>query len=326
MTSRLAAPWKGRTPFVSVVLCTRNRAKFLNEALQSLVTQEFPREGYEIVLVDNASDDATPEVASKFSALADLRYIREERIGLCIARNTGWQAARGPIIAYFDDDAAACPGWLAAIADAFARHDRTEADGRIGVVGGPVSPRWLAPRPSWLPDSVACSLTIVDWGPEEKILVDIDREWLVGANMALPKRILEEAGGFHPWLDRVGDNLLSSGDVFLQKEVMRRGYACLYVPGMAIEHVVPPSRLGQDWFLKRFYWQGMSDAVMHLIEQTPTPGQRIRAAWVRGRLLMRNRRLQALVASGQTPESFALKCFAWLDIGFILGVLGAARR
>jgi glucosyl-dolichyl phosphate glucuronosyltransferase len=310
-------------PFVSVVLCTRNRADFLEAAIRSLVAQDFPRDRFEIILVDNASSDATPEVARSFAAEADLRYVREERIGLCIARNTGWQAARGPIIAYFDDDAVARPGWLAAIADAFARHDGTD----IGVVGGPVSPLWQAPRPPWLPDAVAGSLTIVDWGPEEKILTNIDREWLVGANMALPKGVLEETGGFHPWLDRVGGSLLSSGDVFLQKAVMRLGYACLYVPGMAIEHVVPPSRLGQDWFLKRFYWQGISDAVMHLIEQSPSPRQRVRAAWERARRLMRNRRrLRSLFASGKSPETFALKCFAWLDIGFILGLLGAARR
>jgi glucosyl-dolichyl phosphate glucuronosyltransferase len=311
------------TSFVSVVLCTRNRAASLEAALQSIVEQDFPRDRYEIVLVDNASTDATPDLARSFAAVADLRYIREERIGLCIARNTGWQAARGPIVAYFDDDAVAGPSWLAAIADAFVRH----GDSRIGVIGGPVSPLWQAPRPPWLADVVAGSLTIVDWGREEKVLVDIDREWLVGANMALPKRVLEETGGFHPWLDRVGSSLLSSGDVFLQKAVIQRGYACLYVPEMAIEHLVPPSRLGQDWFLKRFYWQGVSDAVMHLIEQSPPPRQRVRVAWSRARHLMRNRRrLRSLFASGASPETFALKCFAWLDIGFILGLLGAARR
>ena len=322
MSSAPCPPGRG-TDFLSVVLCTRNRADLLEVALRSIVEQSFPRDRYEILLVDNASSDATPDVARRFAAEVDLRYIREERIGLCIARNTGWQAARGAIIAYFDDDAVARPGWLAAIADAFARHDGTE----IGIVGGPVSPLWQAPRPSWLPDSIASSLTIVDWGSEEKILANIDREWLVGANMALPRHVLEETGGFHPWLDRVGENLLSSGDVFLQKEAMRRGYACLYVPQMAIEHVVPPSRLGQDWFLKRFYWQGISDAVMHLIEHSPSPRQRIRAAWGRMRHLMRNRhRLRALMAAAPGPEGFALKCFAWLDIGFILGILGAARR
>lgn len=324
MASATAMLHKDGAFFVSVIICTRNRAALLEVALRSLIAQNVPRDGYEIILVDNASDDATPEVAQTFATQADLHYVREERVGLCIARNTGWQAARGPIVAYFDDDAIARPGWLAAITAAFARHD----DRNIGVVGGPVSPLWQSPRPPWLPDSVAGSLTIVDWGTQEKILTDLQREWLVGANMALPKRILEQTGGFHPWLDRVGDNLLSSGDIFLQKAVMRSGYACLYVPEMAIEHIVPGSRLGQTWFLKRFYWQGISDAVMYLIEHNaPSPMHRIRAAWIRARQLMRNhRRLRALVVSARIPETFERKCFAWLDIGFILGVLGAAGR
>ena len=96
---------------------------------------------------------------------------------------------------------------------------------------------------------------------------------------------------------------------------------------MAIEHVVPASRLGKDWFLRRFYWQGVSDAVMHLIERSPSPAGRVRAALARGRQLMRNRRrMRSLLSSAQSPEVFALKCFALLDIGFILGLLGAARR
>ena len=309
--------------FISVVLCTRNRAEYLEHALRSLVEQDYPRSGFEIVLVDNGSTDRTQEVAQSFSGAAELQYVREDLIGLCIARNTGWRAARGPTVAYFDDDAVARPGWLRAIGEAFARHAAAD----VRVIGGPVIPIWQADRPPWLDDKVAGSLTIVDWGESEKVLADVDKEWLVGANMAMPKTMLEEIGGFHPGLDRIGNNLLSSGDVFLQKQVTKRGFACLYIPEMAIEHIVPPSRLQRDWFLRRFYWQGISDAVMYLIERSPTPGARIRAAWDRSRRLARNRRrLTALVSSASSSEAFALRCFAWLDIGFILGLLGAARR
>jgi glycosyltransferase involved in cell wall biosynthesis len=321
MASKDAA--EGAAPLISVVLCTRNRADLLEKALLSVSEQDFPSSDYEIILVDNASTDRTADVAQRFQGRAPLRYIHEERVGLCIARNTGWRAAKGQIIAYFDDDAIARPGWLRAIHDIFAQSNAAT----IGVAGGPVAPIWQAPRPAWLADTVASSLTIVDWGPSEKIILDIDREWLVGANMAMRKRVLEEVGGFHPWLDRVGRNLLSSGDVFLQKEILRRGYTCLYVPAMAIEHLVPASRLGKDWFLRRFYWQGVSDAVMHLIERSPSPAGRVRAALARGLQLMRNRRrMRSLLSSAQSPEVFALKCFALLDIGFILGLLGAARH
>jgi glycosyltransferase involved in cell wall biosynthesis len=306
---------------LSIVLCTLNRAKLLREAVLSIIQQDFPKSDYEIVVVDNGSTDQTAAVVRELQNKAPIRYLRDDRIGLCIARNTGWQAARGRYIAFFDDDAKAKPGWLAAIRDAFERNPV------IGVVGGRVAPIWEGVRPPWLADDIACSLTIVDWGSSEKVITDIRREWLVGANMAVPKAVLAEIGGFHPWLDRVGNNLLSSGDVFLQKQVIRRGYQCLYVPAIAIEHLVPPSRLAQDWFMRRFYWQGVSDAVMQLIEQSPSTTKRLRMAFARGEQLMRSRkRLKALISSSANPDAFAMKCFTLLDIGFILGLLGVARH
>jgi glycosyltransferase involved in cell wall biosynthesis len=309
-------------PLISVILCTRNRADLFEKAMASLVQQEFPSTDYEIIVVDNASTDRTPEIARRFQEIAPVRYFRETRLGLCIARNTGWQNAAGRYIAFFDDDAIARPGWLRAIWDAFERWPKS-----AGVIGGRVEPIWQGARPPWLSNEIAGSLTIVDWGPSEKIIEDIGREWLVGANMAVPKAVLFEVGGFHPWLDRVGDKLISSGDVFLQKEVMRRGYQCLYVPSVAIEHLVPPSRLNRKWFLQRFYWQGVSDAVMQLIERTPSPTGRILLALARIRTFIRSRsRIKALIFPAKSPDAFRLKCFALIDIGYIMGLLGAAHR
>jgi glycosyltransferase involved in cell wall biosynthesis len=309
-------------PLISVILCTRNRADLFEKAMASVVRQDFPKADYEIVVVDNGSTDRTPEIARHFQRLAPVRYVLENRIGLCVARNTGWQNATGRYISFFDDDAIAGSGWLRAIWDAFERVPKS-----VGVIGGCVHPIWQGTRPPWLPDEIACSLTIVDWGPSEKIIQDIGREWLAGANMAIPKAVLLEIGGFHPWLDRVGNNLLSSGDVFLQKEVMRRGYQCLYVPSIAIQHLVPPSRLNQKWFMRRFYWQGVSDAVMRLIEQSPTPVGRMWLALARiGQFMSSRQRLKWLILPATSPTAFKLKCFALLDIGYIAGLLGAARR
>ena len=239
MSASAAQP---RDPPISVIICTRNRAELLGRAIQSVVDQDVPSDMFELVVVDNASSDATPKVAHSFQDRIALRYVREERIGLCVARNTGWRAAFGRYVVFFDDDAIAKPGWLAAIKATFER-----AGSSVGVIGGRVDPIWEASRPRWLADEIAGSLTIVHWGDHEKVIRDLRREWLVGANMALPKDLLADIGGFHPWLDRVGNNLISSGDVFLQKEVMRRGYDCLYVPAIAIEHLVPASRLNQKW-------------------------------------------------------------------------------
>lgn len=312
----------GTTPLISVVLCTRNRADLLGKSMASVLAQDFPRSAYEIVVVDNGSSDHTRNVARRYTAAANVRYVLEERVGLCVARNTGWRAALAPYVALFDDDAIARPGWLAAIADTF---DRSSSG--VGVIGGRVDPIWLAPRPNWLADEIAGALTIVDWGPHEKEISDLRKEWLVGANMAAPKAVLAQVGGFHPWLDRVGNNLLSSGDVHLEMEIVRHGYRCLYVPTMAIEHVAPPSRLTQAWFTKRFYWQGMSDAVMEIINSAPSRRRRLKLAARRlARLGLSPEKLRALSLPTMEATRFRAKCLALIDVGYSAGILGAAGR
>lgn len=312
----------GAEPLLSVVICTRNRAELLSRALTSVVEQEFPRTDYEILIVDNGSSDRTREVANQFQTRAVVRYLREERLGLCVARNTGWRAASGRYVAFFDDDAIASPRWLATAKDGFAL-----TPSLVGAIGGPVRAIWEKSRPAWLADEILCSLTVIDWGPSDKLINDIAREWLVGANIVVPKALLAEVGGFHPWLDRVGDNLLSSGDIFLQKELMRRGYHCLYRPAMVIGHLVPASRLNQKWFFRRYYWQGISDAVMYLIEETPSPAERVRLALARTAGVMGSQqRIRSLVSRADSQDEFARKCFALIDVGFISGLLGTARR
>lgn len=309
-------------PLISVILCTRNRADLFDKAMASIAVQNFPRSAYEIVVVDNGSSDHTPNVAQCYAAEANVRYLREERVGLCVARNTGWRAAEGPYVALLDDDAIAQPGWLAAIANTFER-----SPGDVGVVGGRVDPIWLAPRPNWLADDVSQALTIVDWGPDEKEILDLRKEWLVGANMAAPKALIAEVGGFHPWLDRVRDNLLSNGDVHFEMEVIRRGYRCLYVPSMAIEHLVPSSRLTQAWFTKRFYWQGVSDAVMEIIGRTPSRRRRLELATRRiAHLGLSPEKLRALSFPTTDAIRFRIKCVALRDVGYAAGILGAAGR
>ncbi|MEZ4586205.1 MAG: glycosyltransferase [Gemmatimonadales bacterium] len=310
-----------REPLISVVVCTRDRAPQLRLALESLATQALPADGHEVLVVDNASTDDTREVAREYEARSAFRILTERRIGLCHARNAGWAAARGRYVAYFDDDAVAEPGWLVAIRDGFAEYPTA------GALGGRVTPIWEREPPSWLSHQVALGLTIVDWSSEPKLLADLKQEWLVGANLAVPRQLLEEVGGFHPGLDRVGSSLLSSGDVFLTEQIARRGYPIVYFPAMAVRHHVPASRLDQTWFRRRYYWQGVSDAMMRLLRSSLSPLARLAiAAAMTGRLLGSPRRLRSWLLPTDDPARFAEKCWAWIEVGHIAGLLGAGRR
>ena len=104
-------------PAVTVVIVTRNRASRLAAALRALRAQTLPRSAFEVVVVDDGSTDATPKVLSAEAAedVLDLRPVRRsEAGGAALARNDGWQAARGRLVAFTDDDCTPLPGWLEA--------------------------------------------------------------------------------------------------------------------------------------------------------------------------------------------------------------------
>ena len=91
---------------MSVIICTYNRCESLRQILQCLLFQDFDKFKYEIIVVDNNSTDNTREIVTEMSksSAVSIKYIFENRQGLCYARNTGIQYARGEIIAFTDDD------------------------------------------------------------------------------------------------------------------------------------------------------------------------------------------------------------------------------
>lgn len=85
---------------VSVVIPAYNYAHFLPEAIDSALSQSYPK--VEVIVVDDGSTDPTPEVAAKYGDR--IRYIRKQNAGLPAARNTGIQNASYPFIGFLDAD------------------------------------------------------------------------------------------------------------------------------------------------------------------------------------------------------------------------------
>lgn len=302
---------------ISAVICTHNRAHYLTKAISSLTEQDLSNEVYEIIIVDNRSTDKTRDVVENFAGLGNIRYLYEPVVGLSHARNTGWRNARSPYVAYLDDDAVANPAWLSRILKVFKTTDPSP-----GCVGGKVTPIWEAPRPTWLGDAIACSLTILDWSDTPHVVINLNSEWLVGANIAFPRKLLEILDGFTPHLDRSGNRLLSSGDVFLEKQVQKAGYTCFYHPEIAVSHHIPASRLTQSWFIRRYYFQGISDAVMQKLSQSPSRKRCLRIIAEKGAgLVLKPRQLLSLVLSTKNPERFTQKCFNLIVLGHVVGLL-----
>ena len=119
---------------ISAIICTHNRAQYLGAAIDSLLAQTLTN--IEVIVIDNASTDATAEVVQTRLSDARLRYVYEAKLGLSTARNTGAQLAKGDILAYLDDDAEASPQWLASLLEVYENNDK------IAIAGGKVTLLW----------------------------------------------------------------------------------------------------------------------------------------------------------------------------------------
>jgi glycosyltransferase involved in cell wall biosynthesis len=89
-------------PKVSIIIPCYNMARYLGEALSSALGQTFPY--FELLIIDDGSTDATPEIASGILADRRVRYIRQDNMGLSAARNKGIALSRGEFIALLDAD------------------------------------------------------------------------------------------------------------------------------------------------------------------------------------------------------------------------------
>jgi len=104
-------------PAVSIVLPTHNRAAFVVEAIASVQAQTFA--AWELLVLDDGSDDETRKAMSRFADDRRIKYIRQAHGGVAKARNIGLAAAAAPLIAYLDSDNLWYPGFLAAVVTYF---------------------------------------------------------------------------------------------------------------------------------------------------------------------------------------------------------------
>jgi glycosyltransferase involved in cell wall biosynthesis len=240
-------------PDLSILICTHNRAGLLEGALESLEAQTLDPGRFEVIVVDNASTDGTAWVIERCAARGKIRVrgIREEMLGLDAARNRGVREARAEIVAFLDDDARARYDWAGRILESFAEHDAPIQGGRVDLI-------WEAPRPAWFSDVLLRYLIHCDYGPE---VIQVDEPpWLYGTNVAFRKSIFRELGLFRLDLDRRGDSLMGGGDTEFFKRAHARGVPLLYVPNLAVRHLVPASRLTREFFRERLFYSGYTRA------------------------------------------------------------------
>ncbi|MEX2287761.1 MAG: glycosyltransferase [Planctomycetaceae bacterium] len=241
-------------PDVSIMVCSRNRAEALAEALKSLTALETAGFDYEIVVVDNASTDHTAEVVASTAqrSTVPVRYVREPRAGIAFARNCGVKTSRGEWIAFFDDDQWADPRWLVELL-AMAKAKNVRGVGGAVLLRLPAgNNRELAPF---------CRTLL-----GETVGLNAPRRYSSTVtpgtcNLMLHRSVFEEVGLFNEMLNTRGEDT----ELFIR--VHARGIETWYTPAAVVFHLIPPERLTDSYLEKltrltvigmakndRYYW------------------------------------------------------------------------
>ena len=211
--------------FISVVICTAGRPEVFGAALRSVLAQDYGN--FEILILDQSRDDATETIAQEL-ALGDsrVRYLRLDQRGLSRAYNRGVAEARGELVAFTDDDCVAPPGWLRAVAEAFAREPETEL--LDGQVLAPIDAREERRGEGVIPTLPISKL-------ERLSKRHGFRVFGMGANFATHRGMWERVGGFDEILGG-GGPLQSAQDFDYAYRVYRCGGTILLDPSVIVHH------------------------------------------------------------------------------------------
>lgn len=197
---------------LAVIVCTRNRAAMLADALAS-IADSVP-DDVEIVVVDSASDTwDTRDVSAASRAV----YVRSDIRGLSIARDVGLRATERPLVLFTDDDCIAVGGWIDPVLQGF-------ADPTVGAVTGQMLDHTLVGVD--VPSAPARRFT--------RTVEGLDAGH--GAVMAFRRELVLGLGGFDHVLG-AGRHLAGAEDLDMFCRVLDAGHAIVHDPGCVIHHM-----------------------------------------------------------------------------------------
>jgi glycosyltransferase involved in cell wall biosynthesis len=234
---------------VSVIIPTLNEARHIKTCLHSLLNQSYPKDQYEVLVVDSDSTDGTIEIVKACcSKHNNVSLIFEDKKSASAARNKGIEMAKGKIIAFIDADTIISEGWIDQIIGSF---DDTP---QLGVVGGPD----FTPND----DPYIARMIGLTENSEARVSKFKDKEaamMIKSCNCGCLKEVLDNVGYF----DEDVPPMFYFDETPLWLKMIANGYKAYFNPKMNVFHRRQSS---VKEFLKIAYRYGASKAMLGYID------------------------------------------------------------
>lgn len=222
----------------SVVVPTYNRVSGLDECLRGIAALTFPRGQFQVIVVNDGGAEIPAHVKESFHRKLDIQFLEQSNRGPSVARNHGAAHAEGDWLAFIDDDCIPQRGWLSELASAAGIAESKVLGGSVinGVFNNPEAEA---------SQMLFAYLYLYYHCSGKKVS---QRPFFTSNNMAVPRSVFNQIGGFEPAMRNAEDRELCA-------RLLAEGVVLTYVPAARIVHNRPMS-LREFWYLHTSYGRG----------------------------------------------------------------------
>ena len=243
---------------VTILLPTFNRAEPLRETLSGLASVDYTGIDCEIVVIDNNSTDATPDVVKTFRDRLPVLYLRETRVGKNMALNKALrECALKDLVLFTDDDVTPDRNWLQQVVEISERWPE------IGVFGGRIDVSWPGEKPDWAEAEWirAFGYSAHDLGDREARYEGLACPF--GPNFWVRKQVLSAVPAFDEDLGPRPTNRLMGGETAFLLRLKTRGFNALYSPFARVQHRIAAQECRIPALRRRGYRFGRAQTRLH---------------------------------------------------------------
>ncbi|MFM2476541.1 glycosyltransferase family 2 protein [Celerinatantimonas sp. MCCC 1A17872] len=232
---------------LTIVICTYNRSRYLENCLLSLAEQSVDTINFEVLVVDNNSSDETLRVANKYkNFFKNYKVVTEHQNGLSYARNRGAKEASGDWVAYIDDD-----GFVNSDFVFLANMTISEYD--FDMFGGVVIDVFERKKPNWL------NFPLYPRLGESSVegIIKLEKNTIFGCIMCIRKSLVLSYK-FDNSLGMKGNKIGFSEESEFQNRIRNDGYVVGQNPILVLNHTVMPSKYKIFWHIKSQFYLGQN--------------------------------------------------------------------
>lgn len=215
--------------FASIIIPAFNEEKHIGRCLDSITDLNFPKDFFEVIMIDNGSTDRTIEIANSFRDKLNLKIWVFPHINISALRNRGVEQAKGEILAFVDADCTVSKNWINNALKYF--HDIT-----IGAVGSHYD----------IPEEYSWVAKVWDLNNAKSRKIGYTK-YLPGGNIIIPKKFFLEVNGFD-------ESLATNEDYELCSRIRKKGLKIYSDPDISVLHWGVPQNLFN--FYRRHKWHG----------------------------------------------------------------------